>query len=238
VLRLLVDYGASVHADFHSRPLGTFDITYDRLDSKHLEFFRLLRDESYSDFDKCYSWQGRSAPQTAIKANNDVVMGLKLLVKYGVDLRKTSSDGRTFLHMAAELSIEPGVITFLLDTRCEQYIDKQDQWGWTPLHYAIIAEYYDRYASPFEKVEALIQRGARTDVKARYMPHVCPTEFDGEITALELSASLKPSILNGFVQVLKANGRDVPLEFDEEPFEEVGVFESLEYNKLGQAESN
>jgi Ankyrin repeats (3 copies) len=155
-----------------------------------------------------------------VRVERGAIEGLKMLANYGVDLCIIMHDGRTLLHMAAELAIEPGVISFLIDSGCRQYIDKQDHWGWTPLHYAIIAEFYGRYPYPFEKMASLLIEGARTDLKGWHMPYVSPTRIPDTFTAIELSANLKPSILNEFIQVLRKNGRDIPPEFDERPFED------------------
>ncbi|KAF2108452.1 ankyrin repeat-containing domain protein [Lophiotrema nucula] len=114
VLKLLVKKGASIHEAFHDRPLGTFDIFRDNAESKQLEFLRFLHEESCADFNVCYyaraSW---SALQTAVRAKAGAVEGLAMLANWGADLSIIFHDGRTMLHMAAELAIEPGVVTFL-----------------------------------------------------------------------------------------------------------------------------
>lgn len=153
-----------------------------------------------------------------------------MLANYGVDLCTITHDGRTRLHMAAELTIEPGVVSFLVNSGCRQHIDKQDHWGWTPLHYAIVAEFYGRYPYPFEKVASLLSEGARTDLKGRHMPFVSPTQIPGTFTAMELSASLKPSLLNEFIQELMKNGRDIHLEVDKQPSE--GAMEDVNTQRM------
>lgn len=148
----------------------------------------------------------------------DAVEGLKLLAGYGVDLYVIMHDGRTLLHMAAEMAIEPGLISFLISSGFRQYIDKQDQWGWTPLHYAVIAAYYGHHPYPFEKAASLLSEGARTDLKGLERPYLYSLQLPGAFTVLELGAALKPSILNGLIQVLRQCGRKFPPEFDEDPF--------------------
>ena len=220
VLRLLMDSGASVHESFCGRPLGTFDLYRNDGGSKHLDFFRLLHEEHYIDFDVLYGRQGWSAVQTAVRAKDGAIEGLRMLRKWGVDLDSIMNDGRTFLHLAAEMATEPGVIQFLIESGCSKYIDKQDNWGWTPLHYAILSEFHSRSNSPFGMVSFLLNQGARTDLRGRYMPYVYGKQPAGEFTPLELSEILNPSIFNGLIQALRTNGQTIPLEWDEEPFED------------------
>jgi len=220
VLQLLVDYGASIHETIQSRPLGTFHVVRRNHGAKALQFLRLLIDQNYLDFGVVHGPQCWSALQTALRSEDQAVNGLKLLHSLGVDLMKVLEDGRSSLHLAAEWSSRSEVLEYLCQVECLDHINRQDKWGWTPLHYCVLSEFLGSCSTPFTKIGALLRNGADPEIKAYQMPFPFGKKLPATFTSLELSMHLQPSVSNSFIKVLKDAGVTVAPEMDEDPFQD------------------
>ncbi|KAH5605777.1 hypothetical protein HBI20_070000 [Parastagonospora nodorum] len=104
-----------------------------------LPFLRVLAVENALDYDSIANDPTWSVIKNAVKSGKDTVDALKLLRACGVNITRVLADGRTVLHLAAHHCQEDDALSYLLETGCAKDIDRQDQWGWTPLHYAVLA---------------------------------------------------------------------------------------------------
>jgi hypothetical protein len=209
-----VQNGASVHNLAHGRPLGTFNVAPSCGHSaKTLEFIRLLSSEAYQDFDVIHSRGTFSAVFSAIKTQFQALEALKVLSNAGVSLTRIADDGRIPLHCAAEMARDPGVVEFICSVGGVEDIDRQDQWGWTPLHYAVLAEFYGSCPPRFQKVEFLLSQGADVEIRAENLPRL-GLRFASGFTAFELAANLQLSIFKGCVEALKRSGRPYDPEWE------------------------
>lgn len=139
ILRLLVMHGASVHETVGGHTLSMLNLYRPQYDSEVLlQFIRLLIEECYSDFDT-FGDRCSSILVTAARNQEYAVDAVDLIAATGANINKIFTDGRSLLHFAAELSCNPGFIPHLFDTYGFQDVNGQDQWGRTPLHYALCA---------------------------------------------------------------------------------------------------
>jgi Ankyrin repeats (3 copies) len=224
-LDALVNHDASVHETVNDRPLSTFNIVRKAHPNRALAFFRLLIKQSYVEFDVINGIQCWSAALTALKAGADAVDALRLLKTAGVDLTVVMKDGRNLLHMAAEFSTHETVLEYLCKEVCQQHINQQDIWGWTPLHHCILSEYSGQCRSPMEKVAVLLKYGAETSIKGGSTPvWRVKTIPENGITPYELCERLSSSLAYDFVQVMKRMGMQVDPDMDEEVFQDAVEF--------------
>jgi ankyrin repeat protein len=188
--------------------------------SKTLEFFRLLSSERYQDFGSVFVKKSYSATYVAVRSQGQALESLKVLFDAGVPLNRVAGDGRVPLHYAAETARDPGVLEYLCSVGGLADIDKQDQWGWTPLHYAVLSEQYGYCLNKFQKVDFLLSQGADTEIRAGNLQWL-GTKFPTKFTPLELAAGIRPSIFSDYIEALKRAGRPTRLELDEEIFVDV-----------------
>jgi hypothetical protein len=139
-LRLLTENGASVHDVVADRTITMLNLNRDTYhEETALSFFYILRQECYVDFD-LVSDQGPSALLMAIRSGTSACTAIDFLAQNGVDLQRIYNDGRTALHICAEMASDPDTLKHLYNVYGLQEVNRQDQWGWTPLHYAVGSE--------------------------------------------------------------------------------------------------
>jgi ankyrin repeat protein len=224
IIRLLAEYDASVHDVVHGNSLTTLNLVWHQGESRTLEFFHFLQDQCYVDFgaEKVDGW---SAFTSALRSAGTSLECLKFLEARGIDFSKISADGRSLLHFGAELAHEPEVIEYLCEICPPHYINRQDDLGWTPLHYAIAFEALHMPQDSLVKVELLVRRGANPSITAR---HFLLVNIDkDEFTALELSETLKSDQYERFLAILMDCGHEIPEEATENVFHEIVTSEPI-----------
>lgn len=224
-LRLLTSYGASVHEIARDRAISTLNVCrntpHHQPEEDIFDFFAILHGESYCDFNSIDK-QGWCALLSAIRSNRNPVKALKFLKSVGVDFKRIMHNGRTVLHWAAEMAHDVAVMDMVFSEVGPEYLNRQDRWGWTPLHYAVVAEYHRRQRvsideQQFAKAKFLLGKGADESVKANCQELLYGYRMlSDKFTPLELSKALKSDVYEGFINVLKAAGQSVDTVTDEE----------------------
>jgi ankyrin repeat protein len=221
IIRLLAENGASVHDVVHGRSLTTLNIFWHHGENRILEFFHFLQDQCYVDFgaEKVGAW---SAFTNALRSPGTSLECLKFLEARGVDFSKISTDGRSLLHFGAELAHEPEVIEYLCKACPSHYVNRQDDFGWTPLHYAIVFEALHMPQESLAKVQVLVRRGANPSITARRFPLLHVVDMDKDrFTAYELSEALKSDQYEKFLAIARDNGLEIPEEAEGNIFHEI-----------------
>ncbi|KAI7968097.1 hypothetical protein EIK77_007852 [Talaromyces pinophilus] len=221
IIRLLAEHGASVHDVVHGRSLTTLNIFWHHGENRILEFFHFLQDQCYVDFgaEKVGAW---SAFTNALRSPGTSLECLKFLEARGVDFSKISTDGRSLLHFGAELAHEPEVIEYLCKACPSHYVNRQDDFGWTPLHYAIVFEALHMPQESLAKVQVLVRRGANPSITARRFPLLHVVDMDKDrFTAYELSEALKSDHYEKFLAIARDNGLEIPEEAEGNIFHEI-----------------
>jgi ankyrin repeat protein len=203
---LLAKHGASVHEINRGKTLSMLNINDPSGDGQAVDYFRILLSEGYiywETADKA-AW---SAVFTAIRTRTFSLQALKLLVKNGVNISRIFDDGRSPLHLAAELAEDVEVLEYLCTQGCLDDLDRQDEWGWTPLHFAIIAAHLRRGPDVFGKARFLLSKGADFKIKGRvrriFYPGKMPSE---EFTPVEMCRALDVSLYKKFVSEAETVG--------------------------------
>lgn len=217
ITRLLVAHGASVHEVVDGRSLTTLNIVSDFIKPMTLEFFHLLKSQFYQDFDVAGA-AGWSALVAALRSRDQTVPALGFLSENGVSLSRILPDGRTALHLASELVVDEVALAYVCDSCDAAYINRQDHAGWTPLHYALLPEFYGTTKRQFAKVRLLLERGADPCIKAAGNPllYIHPTldQFD----CFEQCRALSSDFCNSFVDTVRLAGKQLPPGWEEEIF--------------------
>ena len=189
LLRLLIQHGASVHEVFHGRLLTTLNIQRSDYKCQTLEFFRLVIAENYVDFDAIDD-QGWCALLSAIRTKGNVIEALKLLVDTGVSISRVMVDGRSALHLASEMADDVKVLEYLYSCGINE-VNRQDKWGFTPLHYSVFGGVQHDPRITSEKITFLLKNGANAEKRGM---NNAIFDFDrdevGEVTPFELSKLL------------------------------------------------
>ncbi|KAF2661691.1 hypothetical protein K491DRAFT_710532 [Lophiostoma macrostomum CBS 122681] len=115
-------------------------------------------------------------------------------------------DGSTALHLAAQICINPDVLDYLCDNGCEAFINRADQFGWTPLHYAVMARSSAQGDAPFAKVGRLLQRGADAEIRVVENALSLYDQPSSPSTALELLRYARPERFDLLVGTLTGLG--------------------------------
>ncbi|KAF2476990.1 ankyrin [Lindgomyces ingoldianus] len=165
-LRLLTENGASVHDIVGNRAITMLNLNRDTYhEETTLRFFYILRQECYVDFD-LVSDQGPSALLMAIRSGTTACTAIDFLAKNGVNLQQIYHDGRTALHIAAEMTSNSDSLKHLYNVYGLHEVNRQDQWGWTPLHYAVGSEGLSPNAKS-SNVLFLLNKGADPHILGR-----------------------------------------------------------------------
>lgn len=212
ILQLLVQYQASVYEVMTTKTLTTLHYTRKEYSSDTIvRYFHLLRSESYVDFDVVDEDIGRfSAVYNAIMSREAASLAIDILVQAGVKLERIYSDGRTALHIAAEMAYTAEPLMHLYSKHGVTEVNRQDKWGWTPLHYAVMSSSY-RTERRCGKVKWLLQRGADPHLKGlqedRDDPHLHSSDLlNQSVTPLEYAATFQPHTYRHFIEDMKATG--------------------------------
>ncbi|KAJ5683077.1 hypothetical protein N7462_006242 [Penicillium macrosclerotiorum] len=204
--KLLVKHEASVHEVNRDKTLSMLNINYPFREEQTMDYFRILLSEGYIYWETAdkTAW---SAVNTAIRTRTNSLQALQFLVRNGVNLSRVFDDGRSALHLAAELAEDVEVLEYLCNQGCLDDRDRQDMWGWTPLHYSIIAAYLHTSPDVFQKVRFLLSKGADVNIKGRvkeiFYPEKMPAD---EFTPGEMCRALSVSLYRKFEGEAKIAG--------------------------------
>ncbi|KAI0416380.1 ankyrin repeat-containing domain protein [Xylaria grammica] len=210
--RLLVSHGASVHEVARGKTLGTLNLIsscpkpppYDYT----LDYINLLRSENYVDFDMCDE-SGWSIFVNALRSPDHSLKAIRTLVDTGVNASRILDDGRTYLALAAESSSDVRVLQYLYDNGCALHLNRQDKWGWTPLHYCIFTESGKRGDPMMRRVKYLLDKGANPEIIADEHERVPIPTLDSDcFTPIDLAEHLEKYLPTGLTALLRNYVRD------------------------------
>ncbi|KAI0377677.1 ankyrin repeat-containing domain protein [Hypomontagnella monticulosa] len=213
ILRLLIDHNASVHEIVHGRSLTTLNLISNTR-PQTLEFFRLLSDEFYDDFDACHR-TCYSAASNALRSGASALDCLKALKKSELDFSRLFPDGKSLIHLAAEYSCNADVLDYICANCPRDYINLRDSFGWTALHYGMASEVLGSAQMPLTKLRLLIKRGASPSIDATYHPlfsRLLKMESPDRCSCFEISQKLKSHLYEGFIDILQDSGCDIPAD--------------------------
>ncbi|OCK95014.1 ankyrin [Cenococcum geophilum 1.58] len=208
-LRLLIRYGASTNEIVRGRSLAGLNIARHDESSEVLPFLRLLAVEDSIDHNSTADDPSWPVVKNAVKSGTDAVDALKLLQACGVSITRVLADGRTVLHLAAHHCQDDETLSYLLATGCAADINRQDQWGWTPLHYAVLARTSADGPRPYSKAIMLIRNGADPSIKGRMNPGSSYQYYSEEFTGLELLEYVRYTRFELFMNVLNSSGIEI-----------------------------
>ncbi|KAH6892431.1 ankyrin repeat-containing domain protein [Thelonectria olida] len=213
ILRSLIEYDGSVHETACGRSLSMLNLVNDNLAPRTLEFFHILQDQYYTDFESVHI-RGWSAFLNALRSKGSSLECLKFLEKAGLDFSRVFADGRCLLHLAAELSFETDAVQFLCDTCPPDYINRQDDLGWTPLHYGLVFNFFQQPKEPLAKIRCLVLNGADPTIEATCTSRFSKTMgMDQEkFTSFELGKGLRSDLYVEFLGILEEHGYEIPEE--------------------------
>ena len=204
--RLLVERGASLHETVRGRHVANLNIIRNDQPPKTLEYLRLLAAEQYLHIETATGQEFWSALQNALRSRSDAVDALKILVSTGVDLCKIMDDGRTALHFAAQWCLNSEPLEYLYSVGSQNLVNKQDCWGWTPLHYAAIARNSAVSTNPFSKVVSLLQKKAGAKILGGQNPCIYYDQPEERFTPFELLSFARPERYMLLITVLEGQG--------------------------------
>lgn len=178
-------------------------------------FFRLLHSECYADFDLIDN-SGWSALLNAIRTRNGAIEALNVLRSVGVNMSKEFPDGRTALHLAAEMADGFEVLEHIYYSCGLRDVNRQDKWGLTPLHYSVFSP-SNRYKPGCRKVRFLLQRGSNPELRGmtRWLTGLVDNT---ERTPYEISCGLGPDVRARFLEDLRETGYLDADEIEEDVF--------------------
>ncbi|KAJ8129590.1 hypothetical protein O1611_g4044 [Lasiodiplodia mahajangana] len=216
--RLLVSHGASVHEVALGKTLGTLNLVprcpkppqYDCI----LDYINLLRSENYADFDLSDE-SGWSLFVNAFRSQHHGLRAIQALAGSGANLSKILDDGRTYLAFAAEMSRDIRVLKYLYDNGCAMHLNRQDKWGWTPLHYCVFSERGSWHEPGTPVIKFLLDMGANPEIKAGEHERVPIPTFDSDhFTPIELANFLESYWPTGVTTLLRNYVRDEDVFYD------------------------
>jgi hypothetical protein len=138
-----------------------------------------------------------------------------LLAGTGTKIDKISPDGRSLLHLAAELTCGAEVLAHLFSNYVLRDVDRQDRWNWTPLHHAFyaltVAQVHpaltEQEENIWRKVEFLIEKGADPTSRGVVYGYPCHSLYDWKwesISVLEYAAKIGDEVKRRLDQILNA----------------------------------
>jgi hypothetical protein len=174
MIRLLVKHGASVHETIGDRTIGTLTLHRSEYSCETLvEMIRFLISECYTDFNFVDN-RGYSIHVNVARNEGRAVEAFDLLASAGMSAAKIFPDGRSLLHLAAEHACKADFLEHLYNKYGLQDVNKQDRWGWTPLHWAFRAmavhvgkRNLSKREKIWKKVAFLLRNGADAGIRAR-----------------------------------------------------------------------
>ncbi|KAF2263102.1 ankyrin [Lojkania enalia] len=208
LLTLLVQYGASVHETLSGKTLTTVLLWRENYFPQLVtRYFNLLAAENYLEFDSVddYSCSGLA---NAIRSGGGACTNIDFLAKLGCNITRILPNGQTALHIAAALASNAAPLRHLYAKYSMIDINRQDQWGWTPLHYAIESPSYRDSYSTCEKVRFLLEMGADLHItgELKCLEILHPSNcFDDPISPFEYSKFLGGDLHQRFLEdIVKA----------------------------------
>lgn len=218
IFDLLVKHNASTHEIVHGKSLTMLNTVLEKQTPQTLKMFRILKAECYTDF-SLVDPQGWSALLTAIRSQDDAIKSIQFLEQAGVDLTQIQQDGRTVLHLAAEMAKDDRVLEYLCTTGAVQSINSQDLTGWTPLHYALISEWLGTVITPMAKIVCLLSHGANPDFEATSENvFLRGRSTKKELSAYDLCKELSSTLYAQFVTTLTLAGLSCPDDYEADMF--------------------
>ena len=194
--------------------MGTMNILHPQKPDRTLDYLNLLGEAGNGDFGMVDE-SGLSALRLAIRSPCHALEAIKKLQRKKIDLQKILNDGRTFLHIAAELAPNVEVLEYVYSNGCAHYINRQDNYGWTPLHWCVSATTprAGLGIDPLAKFKFLISRGADLSLNARESPLMQWGFYDYQrFTPLDLAEANEPDLFRDILldarQQLKLNHDD------------------------------
>lgn len=197
------------------RNLAGLNVEKDDRPSKTLEFLRILAIEDPMQLDVVSGSQCWSALHNALRCKAEAVEALAVLHASGVDLSHIQDDGRTALHLATMTHTSLRTLEYLCADSCSGYINRQDQWGWTPLHYAVVSRSSSEGAAPYSNVVALLRKGADPMIKGSSNFKYIYDQPTGSFTAFDLLRHVRPARFQLLVEVLQHAGIGIQAERDD-----------------------
>ncbi|KAI1736088.1 ankyrin repeat-containing domain protein [Xylaria scruposa] len=192
-LRLLVLHNASIHEVVHGKTLGMLSV-FSRyrstaMNDHTINYINFLRSEDYVDFDTI-DRQGWSTLGLALQSPSQGLRAIQILNGLGVNISRILDDGRSYLSIALEATKDISILQYLYDNGCAQHLNRQDKWGWTPLHYCVFAESGGNCNTGLPKLRFLLEKGADTETRANHH-HLIPIPGLSEFTPIELADHLE-----------------------------------------------
>jgi ankyrin repeat protein len=202
---------------------GSPAVNLDYPEPSALDFFQILHDQCIFDFN--ITNKGiQCALLTAIRRRTKSVETLRFLSSVGVDFLRIAETGHGAIHWAAEMAYDVGCLEYLCTTAAIENINRQDRWGWTPLHYAVSSRKYGYHEAAFEKISCLLSNGADPAIRGRrhlfFFRNTLPMD---EFTPLELSRVTSPALATRFEEEIKRMTIQTPEDHCEDQF-----FDALE----------
>ncbi|CAI6286616.1 unnamed protein product [Periconia digitata] len=219
ILDLLIQNHASVHEVVGEKTMTTMKIVGANYQPETtIRFFRMLAEEKYTDFD-LLDHSGLSAVVTALSSRDLSIRAIDMLVAKGINIKRIYEDGRTALHYAAMNSSNVDVLKHLHEIHGLTEIDRQDHYGWTPLHYAIGSPYYMDRNYQCGLVVYLLKMGADPYIKGqgvlpRMHPQFRPPSLDDHISPFEWAAESGCHVALQFRRDMIDAGLDPPHDED------------------------
>ncbi|TRX91560.1 hypothetical protein FHL15_007565 [Xylaria flabelliformis] len=208
-LRLLVLHNASIHEVVHGKTLGMLSV-FSRyrstaMNDHTINYINFLRSEDYVDFDTT-DRQGWSTLGLALQSPSQGLRAIQILKGLGVNISRILDDGRSYLSIAIEATKDISILQYLYDNGCAQHLNRQDKWGWTPLHYCVFAESGAKCNTGLPKLHFLLEKGANTETRAGYH-NLIPIPGLSDFTPIELADHLEERHPTGAGLMLRTYAR-------------------------------
>lgn len=204
--RLLLKYGASISETVRGRHLAGLSVENVGHSLTILDFLRLLAAEDFLQLSVVSGVQCWSALHNALRCASEATDALNVLYSSKVNLSNIMDDGRSALHLASANCVDTGALQYLLAVGCREHINRQDQCGWTPLHYATAARKSSEGHAPYLNAVTLLREGADSSLKGSANPIYIYDQPDDKFTAFELLSHVRPARSLLLLEVLEKAG--------------------------------